>query len=52
MAVVIGLALVTITLAVVHDGADAASIWRHAYHVPVVAAAVHFGGAGVVAVRT
>jgi two-component system sensor histidine kinase KdpD len=49
MVVVVVLALVTITLAVVHSGADPSSIWRHAYHIPVVAAAVHFGGAGVVA---
>src|SRR4029453_7743926 len=49
MVVVVVLALVTITLAVVHSGADPSSIWRHAYPIPVVAAAVHFGGAGVVA---
>jgi two-component system sensor histidine kinase KdpD len=49
MAVAIAFALAVITLAVVHSGADPASIWRHAYHVPVVAAALRFGGAGVVA---
>jgi signal transduction histidine kinase len=49
MVVAITFALATITLAVVSSGADPASIWRHAYHVPVVVAALHFGGAGVVA---
>ena len=49
MAVTIALALVSITLAIAHSGADAASLWRHAYHVPVVAAALHYGAGGVLA---
>jgi signal transduction histidine kinase len=49
VALAIALALVTITLAIAQSGADAASLWRHAYHVPVVAAALRFGGGGVLA---
>jgi len=49
MLAVVTFALAAITLAVVHSGADPASIWRHAYHVPVVAASLHSGGGGVVA---
>lgn len=49
MIAAIASALAVITLAVVYSGADPASIWRHAYHVPVVVAGLHFGGAGVVA---
>jgi two-component system, OmpR family, sensor histidine kinase KdpD len=45
----IALALATITLAIAHSGADAASLWRHAYHVPVVAAALRYGSGGVLA---
>ena len=49
MTVAIALALAGITLAVLYSGADPASLWRHAYHLPVVAAALRFGGVGVVA---
>jgi two-component system, OmpR family, sensor histidine kinase KdpD len=48
----IALALAVITLAIAHSGADAASLWRHAYHVPVVVAALRYGGGGVVAAVT
>jgi two-component system sensor histidine kinase KdpD len=43
---VIALVLALITLAVAHSGADAASLWRHAYHVPVVVAALRYGVGG------
>jgi len=43
---VIALALALITLAIAHSGADAASLWRHAYHVPVVVAALRYGMGG------
>jgi two-component system sensor histidine kinase KdpD len=46
---VIALTLLTITLAIVHSGAEAASLWRHAYHVPVVMAALRYGAGGVLA---
>ena len=49
MALLIGLALAAITLAIAHSGADAASLWRHAYHVPVVVAALRYGVGGVLA---
>jgi signal transduction histidine kinase len=49
MAVTIALALAVITLAIAQSGADAASPWRHAYHLPVVAAALRFGAGGMVA---
>jgi len=47
VAIAIALALAAITLAVAHSGADAASPWRHAYHVPVVVAALRYGRGGV-----
>ena len=49
MAIAIALALAAITLAVAHSGADAASPWRHAYHVPVVVAALRYGNGGTLA---
>jgi two-component system, OmpR family, sensor histidine kinase KdpD len=52
MASAIALALVTITLAIAQSGADAVSLWRHAYHVPVVVAALRYGGGGVLAALT
>jgi two-component system, OmpR family, sensor histidine kinase KdpD len=48
-ATTIALALTAITLAIAHSGADAASLWRHAYHLPVVAAALRYGSRGVLA---
>jgi signal transduction histidine kinase len=48
-AAAIALALTAITLAIAHSGADAASLWRHAYHLPVVAAALRYGSGGVLA---
>jgi two-component system, OmpR family, sensor histidine kinase KdpD len=45
----IALALTAITLAIAHSGADAASLWRHAYHLPVVAATLCYGSRGVLA---
>jgi len=49
VAVGIALALAAITLAVAESRAGAASLWRHAYHVPVVLAALRYGGAGLLA---
>jgi len=49
VAIAIALALAAITLAVAHSGADAASPWRHAYHVPVVVAALRYGNGGTLA---
>jgi signal transduction histidine kinase len=49
MATAITLALVGITAAVAYSGAEAASLWRHAYHVPVVVAALRYGRGGVLA---
>jgi two-component system sensor histidine kinase KdpD len=46
---VIALMLAAITLAIAQSGADAASLWRHAYHVPVVVAALRYGGGGALA---
>jgi signal transduction histidine kinase len=46
---VIALALAAVTLAIAHSGADAASLWRHAYHVPVVVAALRYGVRGALA---
>jgi signal transduction histidine kinase len=42
-------ALAAITLAVAESSAGPASLWRHAYHVPVVLAALWFGGRGLLA---
>ena len=47
MALLIALALAAITLGIACSGAEAASLWRHAYHVPVVAAALRYGSGGV-----
>ena len=49
MACVVAFALGGITLAIALSDAGAASLWRHAYHVPTVVAALRWGGAGVVA---
>ena len=49
MAIVIALVLAVITLAIAHSGADAASPWRHAYHVPVVVAALRYRNGGTLA---
>jgi two-component system, OmpR family, sensor histidine kinase KdpD len=49
VAVTIALALAVVTLAIAHSGADAASLWRHAYHLPVVVAALRYGPGGVLA---
>jgi len=49
MALLIALALAAVTLAVAQSGADAASLWRHAYHVPVVVAALRYGAGGALA---
>jgi two-component system sensor histidine kinase KdpD len=49
---VIALMLVAITLAIAQSGAEAASLWRHAYHVPTVVAALRHGGGGVLAALT
>jgi two-component system, OmpR family, sensor histidine kinase KdpD len=49
VAIAIALALAAITLAIAHSGADAASLWRHAYHVPVVVAALRYGSRGTLA---
>jgi signal transduction histidine kinase len=46
MTLVIALALAAITLAIACSGADAVSLWRHAYHVPVVVAALRYGVGG------
>ena len=49
MAIAVALALVAITVALAASDAGAASLWRHAYHVPVMLAALRWGGAGVLA---
>jgi two-component system sensor histidine kinase KdpD len=49
MAVAVALALGAITLAVACSGDGAASLWRHAYHLPVVVAALRYGRGGVLA---
>jgi two-component system sensor histidine kinase KdpD len=49
VAVVVALALAAITLAVAESGASPASPWRHAYHGPVVLAALRYGGGGLLA---
>jgi signal transduction histidine kinase len=49
MAIAITLALGAITLAVAYSGAGAASLWRHAYHVPVALAALRHGNGGMIA---
>jgi signal transduction histidine kinase len=49
LALALALALVTITLAIAQSGAEAASLWRYAYHVPVVIASLRYGGGGVLA---
>jgi two-component system, OmpR family, sensor histidine kinase KdpD len=45
-AVAVALALAGITLAIARSDVGAASLWRHAYHVPVVVAALRGGAAG------
>jgi two-component system sensor histidine kinase KdpD len=45
--IALGLALITAAIAL--SGADAASLWRHAYHVPVALAALRYGVGGVLA---
>jgi two-component system, OmpR family, sensor histidine kinase KdpD len=45
----IALALGAITAAIALSDAGAGSLWRHAYHVPVVMAALRWGGAGTLA---
>jgi two-component system sensor histidine kinase KdpD len=45
----VALALAAITLAIAESSAGPASLWRHAYHVPVVLAALCYGGGGVLA---
>jgi len=47
--VALGLVLGTITLAIAASDAGAGSLWRHAYHVPVVVAALRWGGGAVLA---
>jgi signal transduction histidine kinase len=49
VALVVALALGGVTFAVALSGAGAASLWRHAYHVPVVLASLRWGGGGAVA---
>jgi len=49
MVIAITLALAGITLAVATSGAEAASLWRHAFHIPVVVAALRYGRGGVLA---
>jgi len=43
----VALALALITCALAQADAGAASLWRHAYHVPVIVAALRYGGPGV-----
>jgi two-component system, OmpR family, sensor histidine kinase KdpD len=47
LAVVVALAAITVAIGLADTGA--ASLWRHAYHVPVLAATVRWGAAGMVA---
>ena len=49
MAVVIALTLAGITALIAVSEAGVASLWRHAYHVPVVLAALRWGGGGTLA---
>ena len=49
MVIAITLALAGITLAVATSGAEAGSLWRHAFHIPVVVAALRYGRGGVLA---
>jgi len=49
MALAIALVLSLVTLAVASSGSEPASLWRHAYHVPVVIAALRYGRGGVLA---
>jgi two-component system sensor histidine kinase KdpD len=49
VAIALALALAVITLAVAHSGAGATSLWRHAYHVPVVVAALRYRNGGTLA---
>jgi len=43
--VALALAVITVLLALADDGVT--SLWRHAYHVPVIVAALVYGGPGV-----
>src|SRR5256885_2846222 len=47
--VALALTLGAITLAIALSDAGAGSLWRHAYHAPVVAASLRWGGGGVLA---
>jgi len=47
--IAIALALIGITALLAVSEAGVASLWRHAYHVPVVLAALRWGGGGVLA---
>ena len=49
MAVPIALALVVITALIAISDAGVGSLWRHAYHVPVILAALRWGAGGVLA---
>jgi two-component system, OmpR family, sensor histidine kinase KdpD len=49
MALAVPFALVAVTLAIACSDAGAASLWRHAYHVPIVVAALRYGGRSVLA---
>ncbi|HEX2439881.1 MAG TPA: hypothetical protein VHT71_16345, partial [Methylomirabilota bacterium] len=49
MALAIALALSLVTLGVASSSAEATSLWRHAYHVPVLIAALRYGRGGVLA---
>ena len=49
MTVALALTLGAITLAIALSDAGAGSLWRHAYHVPVVVASLRWGGGGVLA---
>jgi len=49
VAVAIALALAGITALIAVSDAGVGSLWRHAYHVPVVVAALRWGGGGVLA---
>ena len=48
-AAAIALTLAAITLAVAESSAGPASLWRHAYHAPVILAALRYGTGGLVA---
>jgi two-component system sensor histidine kinase KdpD len=47
VALAVALTLAAITAAIAVSDAGAASLWRHVYHVPVVLAALRWGGRGV-----